>query len=345
MTYAVNNNNPKAAFDAILQDYERKTKTNRSSVRSKLMMIRLAEYENVTALVNGINELCSLYATLTDHSKDIDDEEKLVALTNALPSSYDSIVELIFNIDNVTFNIAVPKVLDREQKLQASSSSDVAIVKNLTNFANAKNVELVTRFGYPSKSCPNCRHCKRTLAKCKCSQPGDNQRSQTPQAKAQAAIGQSQVQITEQHVSPNAQANESGFNLYGLSCSDNVIVVLDCGCTSILLNNINLFDKSSLRPKTKLFKAADGGSIVAKQKGFAYLNGLMVKAYYIPSLSVNLVGMAKIFKAGYKIEITTDKAIVYGHGVSEVFYCTNNLWKMKVKLNVASFSSCYSSIE
>eukprot|EP00122_Pirum_gemmata_P019643 Pgem_evm2s18382 len=183
---------------------------------------------------------------------------------------------------------------------------------------------------------------------------------------------------------------------YGLSCNGevNAVVVLDCGCinTSILLNNISLFDKSSLQPKTQVFKAADGGSIVvkqkgfaylnglkknkltrqwsclinllfspkpksskllmvdpyiaAKQKGFAYLNGLKVKAYYIPGLSVNLVGMAKIFKAGYKIDMTMDKAIVYGHGAREMFYCTNNLRKMKVKSNVAAFSSCnYSSIE
>eukprot|EP00122_Pirum_gemmata_P018078 Pgem_evm1s16928 len=201
MTYAANNNN------------ERKTKTNRFSVRSKLMMIRLTEYENITALVNAINDLCSLYATLTDHTKSIDDEEKLVALTHALPSSYGSTVELIFNIDYISF-IAVPKVLDREQKLQASSSSDVALFtpgkggknriknkckkyENPYKFCKCKKCGTCNSVRNVSKSCPNCRHCKRTPVKCIC--------------KAQAAIGQPQVQVTGQPISSDAQATDSGF--------------------------------------------------------------------------------------------------------------------------------------
>eukprot|EP00122_Pirum_gemmata_P012776 Pgem_evm2s11890 len=124
ITYAINNTTPFSAYQAILTDFERKTKGNRFSIRRQIMTISLKDHENLTSLVNALNDLCSLYHTLTDHSKSIDDEEKLVALTNALNSQFDSTIELLFNDSNTTYQSAIPLLLDREQKLSQTESTD-----------------------------------------------------------------------------------------------------------------------------------------------------------------------------------------------------------------------------
>eukprot|EP00122_Pirum_gemmata_P010032 Pgem_evm1s9268 len=84
---------------------------------------------------------------------------------------------------------------------------------------------------------------------------------------------------------------------------------------------------------------------MAEKKGWAQLNGIRIRAYSCPTVTVNLAGVKKLFKYGYTVQLEETRAIVEGNGVREIFQCVKNLWVLQLKAGAINTAVSSSSLQ
>eukprot|EP00122_Pirum_gemmata_P009721 Pgem_evm2s8972 len=157
--------------------------------------------------------------------------------SNALNSQFDSTIELLFNDGNITYQSAIPLLLDREQKLSQTESTDSVYFgkgdKGKKVWVNPKT---------------HCIKCKRAHSECRCLKCKTCTSNKHKTGACNLCVTCKRKKCT--CASPSSsKEGECGymFNLVALSNGGKSNeVILDCGCTDIILCDIKYFEIDTL---------------------------------------------------------------------------------------------------
>ena len=144
----VKRGNAYRVWKKLLEQFERKTQTNKILVRRQLQSVTMKENESVNSYVARINQLVML---LVGIGEKVSDTEKISVLLNGLPDEYNSVVDSLSTQSNVSYETACNLLRDKEErgvtKQQLHEKGDViSYIKDNKNYNNNYNNNTTARF-------------------------------------------------------------------------------------------------------------------------------------------------------------------------------------------------------
>ena len=304
-----NPKDPSEVWKTLADQFQKKTWTNRLSLRRKLHSLKLKDGVSVQSHIKEMTEIFNELAIVGDA---IGDSNRVVYLLASLPESYDMLVTAFEAHEAVPdMQVVTERLLHEERKLQdcGSSSSNPASGGALTarhNFKKGPRCHFCKKFGHIQR---NCRERERSQ------QSGASEKHiKKPQHKAHSAETRQRVESDEAGLVVNHVLSADGKpRLTGRW-------IIDSGATSHTCNDRDLF--IGLYPLKSPLEVllGDGHKLTATAYGTVKLlmksgqrssrKCILHDVLYIPELSYNLLSVSKAVERGNIVKFGSSSCII-----------------------------------
>ena len=259
---------PFVVWQKLCDQFQKKTWSNKLSLKRKLYGLKLKNYESVQ---NHIKTMMEIFQELAVIGDAIDEEDKVVHLLASLPEQFDVLVTALQASSEVpSMETVTERLLHEERKVKERESDG-----NVTHHGKALAASEEHYYGKYNKqngppkcySCGNIGHIKRFCPKLKKEKDASDKRRNYGGRKDKAnVVDQQRRKYVEDSDSSDCGFVTVSHALFSTSIKTNNWIV-DSGATSHMCNDENEFRELILFEKPKEVIVGDGNSVEAKGEG------------------------------------------------------------------------------
>ena len=326
---------PVVVWKKLGDQFQKRTWATRLDLRRKLHAARLRDGDSAQEHINLMTEI---FDTLTVAGETVSEEDRVVYLLASLPESYNVLVTALEASENVPkLEVVTERILHQERKFKDRSD------------ATPENAMISRRAGTPRRKSTKCHHCgkpghfKKDCWILKAEKEGRKDPGAGKKTK-------SQEKATTMTVQEDSDSDSVGLIAgHALSVSSSSETsstwIIDSGATCHMCLDSEIFTTLYQLEDPIDVVLGDGRTLVAVGRGEVVLDMVLPSGeskpctlhnvLYVPSLSYNLLSVAKASQRGKTVEFTKSACYVVDKHHKMVAKATKvgSLYQLDHKLN------------
>ena len=328
---------PKAVWDQLSNQFQKKTWANKLALRRKLYSMRLAEGQSVDEHIKVMTEIFNELSVIGDP---LSEEDQVIHLLAGLPDSFNMLVTALEALATVpNMETVIERLRHEERKMSDKSGGGQEQALFSTREGKGPRCYFCNKYGHIKRRCPKLQ---KSEAHRKSSKPGKPYKAAYKASLKQDDSSDENVTFIAQH------ALSTSLGVGGW--------IVDSGATTHMCNDKALFEELRNTESMRV-TLGDGHVLEATGVGNVKLNMklsdtktklcTLLEVLYVPGLAYNLLSVSKASEAGMTAvfsnsgcHIKTDNGKVIAAGSrAGSLYCLDYISSAKVYATASSKQS------